>query len=73
MTAMFRMAIALLFQSIAYFLRFILFLILGTIRPLDYLADALQRMAIWLAVDEHLLRTTFSAKESQDERRADSE
>jgi predicted aspartyl protease len=73
MTAMFRMAIALLFQSVAYLFRCILFLCLGIIRPIDYLSDALQRVAIWLAVDESVLRSTYGVKESQDERRADNE
>lgn len=68
MTALFRMAFAVLFQSIAYLIRFFLFLFLAFIRPLDYIADGLSRVALWLAVDEKMFHENFPLKESPDDR-----
>lgn len=72
MTALFRMAFAVLFQAVAYLIRFILFMFLGFIRPLDYLADGFSRVAVWLAVDEQMFHAHFPLKESSDDR-SDSE
>lgn len=72
MTALFRMAFAVLFQSVAYLIRFFLFLFLGLIRPLDYIADGLSRIAVWLAVDEQMFHANFPLKESPNDR-SDSE
>jgi hypothetical protein len=68
MTALFRMAFAVLFQSVAYLIRFFLFLFLAFIRPLDYVADWLSRVAIWLAIDEKIFHANFPLKESPDDR-----
>lgn len=72
MTALFRMAFAVLFQSVAYLIRFFLFLFLAFIRPLDYIADGLSRIAVWLAVDVQTFHANFPIKESPDDR-SDSE
>ena len=73
MTALFRMAIALFFQSAAYLIRCVMFVILGLIRPIDYLADALQRVALWLAIDDQVLKNTFAIKDRIDDQRSDNE
>lgn len=72
MTALFRMAFAVLFQAVAYLIRFVLFLFLGFIRPLDYIADGFSRVAVWLAIDEQIFHANFPLKESPNDR-SDSE
>lgn len=68
MTALFRMAFAVFFQAVAYLIRFVLFLFLGFIRPLDYVADGFSRVAVWLAVDEQMFQSQFPLKESSNDR-----
>lgn len=55
MTILFRMSVAMLFQSMAMLVRFVVFLFLAFIRPFDYLAESLARVAYWLAVDKDTL------------------
>lgn len=55
MTNLFRMSIALVLQALAMSVRSVLFLLLGILQPLDMLADALQRVSLWLAIDNEML------------------
>ena len=67
MTTMFRMCIALVFQSISNIVRAILFLFLGIIRPLDYASDWFQKTAIWFASEEHMTSVLQNIKRDKDE------
>lgn len=55
MTGLFRMSIALVFQAIAMALRSVLFFLLALLRPLDIIADYLQKVSLWLAVDNEMM------------------
>lgn len=68
MTTLFRMAVALFFQALAYLIRCIMFIILGFIRPIDYLADAFQKIAMWLTVDNQTIQNSFQARDYYDDK-----
>lgn len=55
MTNLFRMSIALVFQAIAMTLRSVLFFLLALLQPLDVIADWLQRVSLWLAIDNEMV------------------
>lgn len=68
MTTMFRMCIALVFQAASNAVRATLFLLMGIIRPLDYISNWLQKIAIWFASEELMVNALYNAKRDDDER-----
>lgn len=55
MTNLFRMSIALVIHALSMSVRSILFFFLGILHPLDVIADWLQRVSYWLAIDNEMM------------------
>lgn len=72
MTGLFRMSISALFQALSLLVRTVLFFFLAILKPLDYMSSWLQRIAVWLAVDEDIIHMVEKhqsiSKEDIDER-----
>jgi hypothetical protein len=61
------MAVGMFLQSIASVLRAVFFFCIAIVKPLDLLADLLQRFALWLSIDKDMMQMMLKHKDGKNE------
>jgi len=67
MTIMLRIAVGMFLQAIVSILRAIFFLCIAIFKPLDLLADLLQRFALWISIDKDIMQMMLKHKDGKNE------